>query len=94
MTKIFGVCVIKKMVADGMKLECSRHWKAKKSHRKDIADGFIIYTVQNSSILKDKYWEDALNAICRVPPSGRLLKVVYKRLSKDRIKVITAFWLD
>jgi len=53
-----------------------------------------VYAVLNSSILKDKYWEDALNAICRIPPSGRILKVVYKKLSKDIINVITAFWLD
>ena len=77
-----------------MKLKYSKHWKKRSIYRKDITDEFIIYAVQNSSILKDKYWEDALNAICRIPPSGRLLKVIYKRLSKDKIKVITAFWLD
>lgn len=77
-----------------MRLEYSKHWKKRRLYRKDITDNFIIYAVQNSAILKDKYWEDALNAIARIPPSGRLLKVIYKRLSKDRIKVITAFWLD
>jgi len=77
-----------------MKLEYSKHWKKKRLYRKDITNDFIIYAVQNSAILKDKYWEDALNAICRIPPSGRLLKVVYRRISKDKIKVITAFWLD
>ncbi len=59
-----------------MKLEYSKHWKKKKLYRKGITDDFIIYAVQNSSILKDKYWEDALNAISRIPPSGRLLKVI------------------
>lgn len=77
-----------------MKLEYSKHWKKRRLYRKDITDDFIIYAVQNSAILRDKYWEDALNAIARIPPSGRLLKVIYKRLSKDRIKVITVFWLD
>ncbi len=77
-----------------MELEYSIHWKNRKLYRKDINNDFIIYAVQNSAILKDKYWEDALNAIARIPPSGRLLKVVYKRLSKDKIKVITAFWMD
>ena len=75
-------------------MEYSKHWKKRRLYRKDITDDFTIYAVQNSSIMKDKYWEDALNAICRIPPSGRLLKVIYKRLSKDKIKVITAFWLD
>ena len=77
-----------------MKLEYSDHWKGKRLYKSDVTDDFIIYAVQNSSMLKDKYWEDALNAICRIPPSGRLLKVVYRRLAKDKIKVITAFWLD
>ena len=77
-----------------METEYSDHWKNKRVYRKDILDEFIIYAIQNSSILKDKYWEDALNAVSRIPPSGRLLKVVYKRLSKDRVKIITAFWLD
>lgn len=77
-----------------MKLEYSDHWEKKRLYKKDITDDFIVYAVQNSSMLKDKYWEDALNAICRIPPSGRLLKVVYRRLGKDKIKVITAFWLD
>lgn len=77
-----------------MKLEYSDHWKKRRLYRKDILDGFIIYAIENSGILKDKYWEDALNAISRIPPSGRLLKVVYKRLSKDKVKIITAFWLD
>ena len=56
-----------------MKLEYSKHWKKKRLYRKDITNDFIIYAVQNSAILKDKYWEDALNVICRIPPSGRLL---------------------
>jgi len=43
--------------------------------------------------LKDRDWSDAFNAITRVPPSGRVLKVVYKDKSKV-IKIITAYWID
>lgn len=76
-----------------MELKESEHWKKKKKYRKDISDDAIEYAIMNSNELKDKYWEDALNAISRIPPSGRILKVVYKK-SKDKIKIITAFWLD
>ena len=54
----------------------------------------IEYALQHSNVLKDKNWPDALNAICRVPPMGRILKVVYKRTGKNKTKIITAFWLD
>ena len=65
-----------------MKLEYSKHWRKKKLYRKDITDDFIIYAVQNSSILKDKYWEDALNAICRMPPSGRFIKSCIQKIKQ------------
>ena len=71
----------------------SEHWKKKRKYRKDITDDSIEYAIKNSNELKDKYWEDALNAICRIPPSGRILKIVYKK-EKSKIKIITAFWLD
>ncbi|MFA5174412.1 MAG: hypothetical protein WC438_04490 [Candidatus Pacearchaeota archaeon] len=71
----------------------SEHWKRKRKYRKDITDYEIEYAVKNSNELKDKHWEDALNAICRIPPSGRILKVVYKK-QQGKIKIITAFWLD
>ncbi|MBI2676085.1 MAG: hypothetical protein HYX24_06515 [Candidatus Aenigmarchaeota archaeon] len=77
-----------------MEVEYSEHWRLKKRYRSDITDEFIKYAISNSNILKDKYWENALNAICRIPPSGRILKVVYRKTAKDKIKVITAFWLD
>ena len=53
----------------------------------------IDYCIKNSNKLKDKYWEDAWNAVARVPPSGRILKVVYKTKGKN-IKILTAYWLD
>jgi len=71
----------------------SGHWQKKRKYRKDITDDMIEYSIKNSNELRDKYWEDALNAICRIPPSGRILKVVYKKI-KGKIKIITAFWLD
>lgn len=76
-----------------MALTYSGHWGKKRKYRKDITDDMIEYAIKNSNELKDKYWEDALNAICRIPPSGRILKVVYRK-EKSKIKIITAFWLD
>ena len=77
-----------------MKLEYSKHWKHKKKYRKDITDDLIEYAVQNSKEMRDKHWPDASNAVCRVPPMGRILKVVYRKIGKNKIRVITAFWLD
>lgn len=76
-----------------MAFEYSEHWMRKRKFRPDITDDVLEYAITNSNELKDKYWEDASNAVCRVPPSGRILKVVYKRTGK-RYKIITAFWLD
>lgn len=77
-----------------MRIEYSRHWiKKQKKKKKDITDDVIEYVINNSQILRDKYWEDALNAISRIPNSERVLKVVYKRL-KEKIFIITAYWLD
>ncbi len=73
----------------------SVHWKKKKfTKEEEITDELIDYVITKSKIFKDRYWEDVLNAIYRVPTSGRLVRVVYKRLSKDKVKIITAFWLD
>ena len=76
-----------------MELAYSEHWKRKLNYRKDITDYMIEYAIINSNEHKDKYWEDALNAISRIPPSGRILKVIYKR-EKSKYKIISAFWLD
>lgn len=77
-----------------MELEHSDHWKRKRKYREDITDALIEYAIINSNELKDKYWENTLNVICRVPPSGRILKVVYRKLARGKVKIITAFWLD
>ncbi len=76
-----------------MQLADSEHWKKKRKYRKDITDDIIEYALNNSNELKDKHWEDALNAISRIPPSGRILKVIYRK-EQSKIKIITAFWLD
>jgi len=66
----------------------------KKRYRADITDDLIEYAIINSNELRDKYWGDASNAVCRVPQLGKMLKVIYRRIGKNKIKVITAFWLD
>jgi len=76
-----------------MPFEYSNHWRWKRKSRPDITDDLIEYCLSNSDILKDKKWDDAFNAISRVPPSGRILKVVYKRKGKA-IKILTCYWLD
>ena len=76
-----------------MYLFYSKHWLLKRIKRKDITDDIIQYCIEMSAIMKDKHWSDAFNAIARIPPAGRSLKVVYKREGKG-IKVVTAFWLD
>lgn len=76
-----------------MKFEYSTHWEKQKRFRPEITDDLIEQCIFNSDKLKDKNWPDALNAISRIPPSGRILKAVYKDKGKT-IKIITAFWID
>ena len=71
----------------------SNHWKRKKKYRANITDDAIEYCIQNSEKINDRKWPDAFNAIARIPPSGRILKVVYKVKGKD-FKILTAYWLD
>lgn len=77
-----------------MQFEYSKHWIVKRKYRKEITNDILEYAITNSDELKDKYWKDASNAICRVPPSGRIVKVVYKQTGKNKYKIITAYWLD
>ena len=76
-----------------MKFEYSFHWSEQKEIRKEITDDLIEICILNSQKMKDKEWPDASNAMSRIPPSGRILKVVYKEKGKT-IKIITAYWLD
>ena len=55
-----------------MEIEYSKHWEGKqKEEKKDITEDTIEFAIKTSPMLKDKYWRDALNAIARIPPSGR-----------------------
>lgn len=77
-----------------MEIEFSKHWLKKHiKKKKDITNDAIEFVLINSRETKDKYWKDALNAVSRIPPSGRTLKVVYKK-SNQKIFIITAYWLD
>ena len=77
-----------------MKIEYSKHWLRKHlKKRKDITFDMIEFAINNSLESRDKYWQDAFNAISRIPPSGRTLKVVYKK-SKEKIFIVTTYWLD
>jgi len=70
-----------------MSITYSDHWFKKRKYRKDITDDMIEYAINNSNELRDRVWEDTLNAICRIPPSGRILKVVYKK-EKSKYKLM------
>ena len=77
-----------------MKIIYSEHWiKKQKSKKKDITNDVIEFTMKDSEILKDISWKDAFNAISKVPPSGRTLKVVYKKLNQ-KVFIITAYWMN
>jgi len=77
-----------------MEIEYSKHWKDKqKDEKKDITNDLIEFVIRNSQILKDKYWKDTLNAISKIPNSGRTLKVVYKTRNQ-KVFIITAYWLN
>jgi hypothetical protein len=77
-----------------MEIVYSKHWLKKHAKKKkDITKDAIEYAIKNSNEIADKYWKDALNAISRILPSGRTLKVVYKE-SNEKIFIITAYWLD
>ena len=76
-----------------MQLTYSHHWKKKEKYRADITEAMIEYCIQHAQRIRDKHWHDLLNAIAPVPPSRRMLKVVYQPEGKT-IKVITAYWVD
>jgi hypothetical protein len=65
-----------------MQIESSDYWKKKRHTRPDIKDDMIEYCITNSTKLKDRTWEDVWNSISRIPPSGRLLKVVHREKGK------------
>jgi hypothetical protein len=77
-----------------MEIEYSEHWKRKQVFRTTITQSEIEFALLNAPALRDKHWDNALNAIFRIPPSGRILKVVYRKIGISHYRIITAFWLD
>ena len=77
-----------------MKFEYSFHWKKQKKYRPEITDDLIEICIQNSEKFKDRVWLGAFNAIAKIPPSGRILKVVYRDKGENIKSIITAYWLD
>ena len=75
-----------------MKLVYTFHYEKNKKYRPEITEHMIEYCIINSYKKKDRRWLNVYNAIYNVPPSNRLLKVVYKIQGKS-IKVITAYWM-
>ena len=77
-----------------MEIDYSKHWLRKHlKKRKDITNDSIEYAILNSKEIKDRDWKDASNAISKIPPSGRTLKVVYRRIH-HKVFIVTAYWLD
>ena len=65
-----------------MKIEYSFHWVKQRKFRPDITDDLIELCIISSDKIRDEKWLDAYNAISRIPPSGRILKVVYREEGK------------
>ena len=77
-----------------MKIIYSKHWLRKHQRKKkDITNDVIEYTIKNSRVMNDRNWKEAFNAISRIPSSGRILKVVYKKIN-EKIFIVTAYWID
>ena len=77
-----------------MKIIYSKHWLRKHQRKKkDITDNAIEYAIKNSRVMNDRIYKEAFNAISRIPPSGRILKVVYKKIN-EKIFIVTAYWID
>lgn len=50
-----------------MRFDYSVHWLRKKKFRKNITNDHIEYAIQNSDVIRDKYWSNLSNAIYKVP---------------------------
>ncbi len=73
----------------------SNHWKLKKIQRTNIENYMIEEVIKKTKKFeKDKKWSNALNAIKRIRETGKLLKVVFRFIGKNKIKLITAYYLD
>ncbi len=55
----------------------------------------IEYAIGNSKQFEgEKHHENALNAIVIIPQTGRKLKVVFRWIGKEKVKLITAYYID
>ncbi|HZX34684.1 MAG TPA: hypothetical protein VFF09_04875 [archaeon] len=77
-----------------MLIEESLHWKRKKKYRKNIENYMVEFAVNNSKHGRDRLYTNALNAKALIPQTGKTLKVVFRKIGEDRIKLITAFYID
>lgn len=76
-----------------MRFVYSDHWTKKKRRRKEITDDVLEYAMTHSPIIRDRRHAGVWNAIARIPPSGRKVKVAYRRTAQGW-KIITAYWMD
>ncbi|MDO8633747.1 MAG: hypothetical protein Q7K34_00450 [archaeon] len=73
----------------------SFHWKKKKKFRRNIEQYMIEYALSNpKDFEKDKTQDNALNVIMVIPQNGKRLKVVFRKIGSQTIKLITAYYLD
>ena len=72
----------------------SKHWKYKKTFRPNIEAYMIEYTISYGSFHRDKNDLTVFNLIAIIPQTGRHLKVVFRQLDRDKVKLITAYYLD
>jgi len=78
-----------------MIVEESFHWRMKKKFRQDIENYMIEHVIRRPDrLMKDRQHKNALNAIAGIPQNGRTLKVVFRRTGAEKVKLITAYYLD
>jgi len=73
---------------------CIQSIGREKEYRSNITDKLLELAVSKGRIVRDGRWADAYNALISAPSSGRMLKVVYRRIGSESYKIITAYWLD
>jgi hypothetical protein len=72
----------------------SKHWQYKKSFRASIEAYMIEYAILYGSVQRDRHNLNVLNSIVLIPQTGKTLKVVFRYLAKDKVKLIAAYYLD
>lgn len=77
-----------------MEIIGSVHWKLKEFQRKNIELWMIEFVLENCKEFKrDKTHENCLVGIARIPQTGRKLKIVFRKIGKEKIKLITAYYI-